>query len=332
MNAGSRGYNGAGAPISDGATEQTMTPTSSTEAASKRAEERERAMLARQAAGSGREAEDPATARRKEAQRRADERYQAILAKQSDRSGGDQGPASSGASPPGRKPPTMPASPATVRQAPPATSNAYHISIQEKFGLEIALNGVGYQLETWDRLHGGPPDEILPDFMWLGGERDAIFMHEVQGLHGFKDFTHVLFATNNDRTPYQAKFYHRIMVADTPDQDLKSHFEASNQFIEHARLWRGPKGEQAKVLVHCRQGQSRSTTLIVAYFMWHFRCSLKEALEWVKNRRKLICPNTGFFLQLMEFERDLFNVTYNSITVEDARRKELCSIGKINGI
>jgi len=66
--------------------------------------------------------------------------------------------------------------------------------------------------------------------------------------------------------------------------------------------------------------------------MWHFRCSLKEALEWVKQRRKLICPNTGFFIQLMEYERELFNVSHNSVSIQEARRRGYCSVGKVNGV
>ena len=68
-------------------------------------------------------------------------------------------------------------------------------------------------------------------------------------------------------------------------------FEECNAFIEDARTHR-----DSRVLVHCRMGQSRSATLVVAYIMSHYKCSLKEALLWVKKHRELICPNTGYLM------------------------------------
>ena len=60
-----------------------------------------------------------------------------------------------------------------------------------------------------------------------------------------------------------------------------SRFEESNSFIENARTQR-----DARVLVHCRMGQSRSATLVVAYIMSHYKCSPeqeKKALNMIEN-------------------------------------------------
>jgi len=173
----------------------------------------------------------------------------------------------SGACQPTQVIPPSPTAPSPTQ----STISTYYVDVAEKYGVELSSGGNGYELSTWDRLHGCPPDEILPDFMWLGGERNSLFMNEMEVRYGFTEFTHVLFATNHEKSPYKAKYYHRIMLADQPDQDLKEYFEAANIFIEQAARWHSPRGGGAKLLVHCRQGESRSSTLVVAYFMWHYR-------------------------------------------------------------
>eukprot|EP00931_Biecheleriopsis_adriatica_P087430 TRINITY_DN61902_c0_g1_i1.p1 TRINITY_DN61902_c0_g1~~TRINITY_DN61902_c0_g1_i1.p1 ORF type:complete len:169 (+),score=33.33 TRINITY_DN61902_c0_g1_i1:19-525(+) len=52
------------------------------------------------------------------------------------------------------------------------------------------------------------------------------------------------------------------------------------------------KGES--VLLHCRQGKSRSGTLTVAYIMAKRQLNAEEALEFVKGRREVAHPNDGF--------------------------------------
>jgi len=49
-------------------------------------------------------------------------------------------------------------------------------------------------------------------------------MQTMTGLAGFSEFTHVLFATNSDRTPYRGLHYHCIMLPDIPEANLKARF------------------------------------------------------------------------------------------------------------
>eukprot|EP00746_Dinoflagellata_sp_MGD_P161075 gnl/MRDRNA2_/MRDRNA2_88102_c0_seq1.p1 gnl/MRDRNA2_/MRDRNA2_88102_c0~~gnl/MRDRNA2_/MRDRNA2_88102_c0_seq1.p1 ORF type:complete len:197 (+),score=36.57 gnl/MRDRNA2_/MRDRNA2_88102_c0_seq1:55-645(+) len=48
------------------------------------------------------------------------------------------------------------------------------------------------------------------------------------------------------------------------------------------------------VLVHCRQGKSRSGTLTVAYIMAKKHMNVEDALTYVKERREVAHPNQGF--------------------------------------
>ena len=57
--------------------------------------------------------------------------------------------------------------------------------------------------------------------------------------------------------------------------------------------------------VHCQRGVSRSATFVIAYMMRAKGWDLLEALKYVKDRRKIVKPNTGFIVQLKEWERAL---------------------------
>jgi hypothetical protein len=56
------------------------------------------------------------------------------------------------------------------------------------------------------------------------------------------------------------------------------------------------------VLVHCAQGRSRSSTLILAYLMSTTPMAYNEALEHVQSKRSMAQPNEGFEKQLKSWE------------------------------
>jgi atypical dual specificity phosphatase len=55
--------------------------------------------------------------------------------------------------------------------------------------------------------------------------------------------------------------------------------------------------------VHCFQGISRSATIICAYVIATAQHSMTatEAVEFVQGKRKIVCPNLGFRVQLEEY-------------------------------
>jgi len=52
-----------------------------------------------------------------------------------------------------------------------------------------------------------------------------------------------------------------------------------------------------KVLVHCREGISRSATVVLAFLMIHRNMTVQEAVRTVRKNRQII-PNEGFLKQL----------------------------------
>lgn len=87
---------------------------------------------------------------------------------------------------------------------------------------ELSPSSGSMVMNEWDRMYCTPPDEIVPGFMWLAQERGAIMMHECSTDH----FTHVLFATNKQKSPYPARNYHVIALPDDPDTDLRARYAA----------------------------------------------------------------------------------------------------------
>jgi protein tyrosine phosphatase (PTP) superfamily phosphohydrolase (DUF442 family) len=66
--------------------------------------------------------------------------------------------------------------------------------------------------------------------------------------------------------------YHRISVSDSLDTDLIDYFPEAIQFIEECL-----KKKDGGVLVHCREGLSRSPTIIISYLMSKLSMDLASA-------------------------------------------------------
>lgn len=61
-----------------------------------------------------------------------------------------------------------------------------------------------------------------------------------------------------------------------------------------------------KVYVHCHQGISRSTTVVIAYLMLHEKMGALEALQHILKSR-VVMPNDGFLKRLAVLEHNLQN-------------------------
>ncbi len=86
----------------------------------------------------------------------------------------------------------------------------------------------------------------------------------------------------------------KISLNDNPDEDIRSHFATAYDFIE-----KGP------TLVHCYAGISRSATIVISYLMIKNSMSYNDAKDLCKKARPIICPNSGFVQQLLDFEKEL---------------------------
>jgi hypothetical protein len=114
-----------------------------------------------------------------------------------------------------------------------------------------------------------------------------------------------------------------VSVDDDENENIAEYFDGVCDAIEKHRHNNG------KVLVYCGLGISRSASMCIAYFMKVcIFCSflppnriiievdkrtLHDAYKRVRSCRSIICPNVGFFRQLLLLERQLFGCT--SVTI-----------------
>jgi len=56
---------------------------------------------------------------------------------------------------------------------------------------------------------------------------------------------------------------------------------------------------KGKILIHCQQGVSRSSAMMIGYLMWKNNWEYEETQAFVKNLRGVSSPNAGFICQLL---------------------------------
>lgn len=100
-------------------------------------------------------------------------------------------------------------------------------------------------------------------------------------------------------------------VSDDGIDSLRGTMREAVQFIEAARLSGG------RVLVHCRVGVSRSTTIVLAYVMAHLDLGLVESYLLVRSRRLniVIQPHLLFLWELRGWETFLFKAKQAQISL-----------------
>ncbi|XP_042488797.1 dual specificity protein phosphatase 1-like [Macadamia integrifolia] len=117
------------------------------------------------------------------------------------------------------------------------------------------------------------------------------------------NITHILTVANLSAMDWSTHpndfMYKTIDVADREDTDIAQYFDECFDFIDEAKRLGG------RVLVHCFVGRSRSVTVVVSYLMKKNHLSLSEALELVRSKRPQAAPNSGFMLQIQNFEKSL---------------------------
>lgn len=91
--------------------------------------------------------------------------------------------------------------------------------------------------------------------------------------------------------------YRTLWLQDSPTEDITSILYDVFDYFEDVREQKG------RVFVHCCQGVSRSTSLVIAYLMWREGQSFDDAFHYVKEARGIADPNMGFACQLLQCQK-----------------------------
>ncbi len=61
---------------------------------------------------------------------------------------------------------------------------------------------------------------------------------------------------------------------------------------------------------------SRSATIVIAYFMRKYKWGVYKTLEFVKDKRRIVAPNTGFIHQLRYYSDKLTSAEEEEVKQE----------------
>ena len=90
--------------------------------------------------------------------------------------------------------------------------------------------------------------------------------------------------------------FYRVDVEDASREPIEMFFDEAVEFISAHR-----SADEA-VLVHCKSGVSRSSTVVLAYLLIEARMPLLDAFHLVRAKRNIVTPNIGFMRKLIELE------------------------------
>ncbi|UMM24428.1 hypothetical protein L5515_004669 [Caenorhabditis briggsae] len=90
-----------------------------------------------------------------------------------------------------------------------------------------------------------------------------------------------------------------LPLQDNETTDLSPHWANVYKEIEEARKGAG------RALLLCAMGISRSATFAIAYVMQQEKKTLHDSYKAVQLARNIVCPNVGFFQQLIDLEQKL---------------------------
>ena len=145
-----------------------------------------------------------------------------------------------------------------------------------------------------------PPPELaqiseIYDFLYLSGAH-PVQTRRMRNL-GITNIINATMEVSDLRSPGLTTMH--IYIDDSPYAKISPYFDKC------AKLIHDVKARGGKTLVHCIAGVSRSASLIMAYLIKYQSMSLRQAYDFLKTKREIVHPNTGFFRQLITFEREV---------------------------
>ncbi|XP_022079068.1 dual specificity protein phosphatase 2-like [Acanthaster planci] len=141
------------------------------------------------------------------------------------------------------------------------------------------------------------PSEVLEGALYQGNAKHANSLEIITDL----GITHIVNVTAECDNVFEGKCnYLQLKYADELGSNMKRRLPAAADFVAEALRKRG------RVLIHCAQGISRSSTITLSFLMKYRAWSFADAMTFLKSKRPKARPNRAFLIQLGDLERDLF--------------------------
>lgn len=90
--------------------------------------------------------------------------------------------------------------------------------------------------------------------------------------------------------------YFRVDVEDMSREPIELFFDDASDFISESLE------NHEGVLVHCRSGVSRSSTIVLSFLIRSMGMRLLDAFFLLRSKRSIITPNIGFMGKLLQLE------------------------------
>jgi len=141
------------------------------------------------------------------------------------------------------------------------------------------------------------PTEILPA-LFLGSQDDSFDVERLKEL----GVTHILSVMSGKQHIVPNCELLAVAMADNGTSDLDDVMKRTFDFIKESQH------DGKKLLVHCKLGQSRSATIVIAWLMTSRKTSLHDAYVFVKMKRALIQPHSSYIQELRKLDKLIHGV------------------------
>ena len=143
-----------------------------------------------------------------------------------------------------------------------------------------------------------PSYEQITNKIYLGNEDTARDKEILNKLN----ISNILICAEGCEPFFPNEFKYKILyIDDAIDENILSWLKEAFEFIDSSIK---------NIYIHCAMGISRSPTIVISYLMYKKKMKYEEAYDFVKEKRKVISPNSGFQEQLKKFETILEENNY----------------------
>jgi len=151
--------------------------------------------------------------------------------------------------------------------------------------------------ETYESFEPTPLTQVLSQ-LYIGTEEDAQQAEKLLDL----GITHIISIVGGGRYKDLYPNHMYIPLRDNGSSNLLEELENSYDFTMESQE------PDNKLFVHCKLGQNRSASFVIAFLMKSRNQSLYEAYSFLKEKRELIHPHKKYMEQLRQLDLELHKV------------------------